>query len=96
MFKSRRYFPGDWQRQAVAVMHLWREVADTNQLLIKRGCAAEESDDVTGRVVGFDPLEARWVGVRLPQRRLLLIEAVQFADELLDATVKVVVEQVPV
>jgi hypothetical protein len=73
-----------------------REVAGEDQHPLRVAGGAGEGDDVVGRVVGLEPVEARRVEVLLPQRGLVLVGAVEVAHERLDARVVGALEQVPV
>src|SRR5271154_1149182 len=67
--------------------------ADDAAPALPRG--THKHDDVVVHIVGVDEMEAGWIGVVLPERRLLAIDAVQLAHQRLQSAMVVGLEQVP-
>src|SRR5215475_9106163 len=72
------------------------EVDDHGDRLVIRTAPANERDDVARGVIRVDPVETAWVAIATPQRRPLLVGAVEIAYERLDAAMVGMVEQPPV
>ncbi len=92
--------PAAGQADAVGLLRLAAEVHDAGD---DRGVGrpvaraeAQPRERVVGGVVGLEPLEARAVGVELPQRAVAAVDPVEVLDEVVDAVVQRLLEQPPV
>src|SRR6476661_2730547 len=89
----------------------WSKIADANQFPYHRsfltfcrfliqqsrgGRPADKRDNILLRIVCVNPLKSFRLPVNLPKRILLLIEAVEVADQVLHSFVRRFFEQMPV
>src|SRR5258708_16579041 len=81
---------------AIAGAHDRREVTYADQPATARRSDSHEGNHVLVGVVGIDPLETRRLMVSLPQSRLSAINAIEIADQVLDATMVGLVKQIPI
>src|SRR6266851_5478337 len=68
------------QTQAMVLAHHWRKVSNANNFLSCRRRAPNERHDILRGVVRVDPLKAGGITIYFPQRRGLVIGAVEIAN----------------
>jgi hypothetical protein len=82
--------------QAIAFADYGGGVEDGENEVFGILAAAEERENAVVGVVGVDPLETVPIEIDLMERGFGGVKFVEVADELLDATVGIVLEQVPI
>ena len=76
---------GRWNTDAIAGAHDGREITYADQFEAARWRDTHEGDYVIVGIVGVDPLEARRLMIRFPQRGLGAVDAVEIANQVLHA-----------
>src|SRR5580700_6765350 len=81
---------------AVTATYHRRKITDAYDAAASTRRYAHESNQVAVGVVGLEPSKARGVGVSLPQRRFVAVDAIEIAHEHLQFAMVGIFEQVPV
>src|ERR1700735_5312767 len=89
-------FAGRWNTDAIASAHDGREITYADQFAAAGRRNTHEGDCVLIRVVRIDPLETRRLMIRFPQRGLGAIEAIEIANQILQAAMIALIEQIPI
>src|SRR6202046_3642664 len=85
-----------WNTDAIAGAHDGREITYADQFAAAGRRNTHEGDYVLICVVRIDPLETRRLMIRFPQRGLGAIEAIEIANQVLQATMIALIEQIPI
>ena len=90
------HLPANGTRTRVILMTFGEEVHDHETARVRVVTLAQPGKDVVGGIMGDHPFKSRLVAVHLVQRRHGAIEVVEIADQVLDAGVPLLPQQVPI